>query len=53
MAIEIKRSPVLSGKAAEDFIKNQGNHQTKESKESIATILANTKQILANYKSGK
>jgi len=53
VAIEIKRTPSLSGQAAEDFLKTSKNVSTKESKESIAAILSKTQKILSNYKAGK
>lgn len=53
MAIEIKRTPSLSGKAAEDFLKTSKTVSTKETRESIAEILSKTKKILSNYKTQK
>jgi|GEM_PF-2670823 hypothetical protein len=53
MAIAIKRTPVLSGKASKDFITSLSTKQTSRSKESIEQVIANTKKILTNYRSGK
>lgn len=53
MAIAIKRTPVLKGKAALHFNTMLAKGKTKETKASISRSILDTKAILANYKAGK
>jgi hypothetical protein len=53
MAIAIKRTPVLKGKAAERFNALLAASKTHETKASIRNAIADAKAILANYKTAK
>jgi hypothetical protein len=47
MALEIKRGPVLRGKAAADFYKTWKNMSTQETKESIQAKVQKVREYLA------
>lgn len=53
MAITIKRTPVLNGKAASNFNELVAKGKTKETKASISRIVSDAKAVLKNYKSKK
>ncbi|GHT37333.1 hypothetical protein FACS189435_2130 [Bacteroidia bacterium] len=50
MALEIKRAPVLRGKAAEDFYKTWENMSTKESAEDVQANVRKVRKYLATQK---
>ena len=47
MALEINRSPVLTGKAAKDFWKSVENFKGKETKEEIQEDLKHFREFMA------
>lgn len=50
MAIEIKRTPVLEGKAAQAFLKSVETNKIQVSSDRVRIALNESKKILSNFK---